>query len=108
MVRGIIPSTFSCIIWSHPMEKRDPIQEQFERFHASHSEIYAEFRHIALNLLQYGRSHYESKAILKVIRYHRALSGKSETELFKINNNYSLRYARKLMEEDDQLRTFLR
>ena len=65
------------------MEKRDPIQEQFERFHESHSEIYAEFRHIALNLLQYGRSHYESKAILKVIRYHRALSEKAKPNCSK-------------------------
>ena len=79
------------------MEIQDSIQEQFERFHALHPEIYAEFRQIALNLLQRGRSHYGSKAILEVIRYHRILSGKSETEPFKINNTYSSRYARKLM-----------
>lgn len=88
------------------MERPDPIQEQFERFHALHPEIYAEFRQIALKLLQHGRSHYGSKAILEVIRYHRALSGKGETELFKINNNYSSRYARKLMEEDERFDHF--
>lgn len=88
------------------MERPDPIQEQFERFHALHPEIYAEFRQIALNLLQHGRSHYGSKAIFEVIRYHRALSGKSEAELFKINNNYSSRYARKLMEEDERFHDF--
>lgn len=88
------------------MERPDHIQEQFEQFHASHPEIYAEFRQIALNLLKHGRSHYGSKAIFEVIRYHRALSGKSETELFKINNNYSSRYARKLMEENEQFRDF--
>jgi hypothetical protein len=84
------------------MERPDHIQEQFERFHALHPEIYAEFRQIALKLLQHGRSHYGSKAIFEVIRYHRALSGKGETELFKINNNYSSRYARKLMDEDER------
>jgi hypothetical protein len=88
------------------MEEKDHIQEQFERFHVSHPEIYAEFRQIALNLLQHGRSHYGSKAIFEVIRYHRALSGKGEAELFKINNNYSSRYARKLMEEDERFRDF--
>jgi hypothetical protein len=88
------------------MEIQDSIQEQFERFHASHPEIYQEFCHIARKLLQHGRSHYRSKAIVEVIRYHRALSEKSETELFKINNNYSSRYARKLMEVDDRFRNF--
>lgn len=82
------------------METHDSIQDQFERFHASHPEIYAEFRQIAWSLLVHGRAHYGSKAILEVLRYHRILSGKSETEPFKINNTYSSRYARKLMEED--------
>lgn len=88
------------------MEIQDSIQEQFRRFDAQHPEIYQEFRHIALNLLHYGRSHYGSKAILEVIRYHRILSGKSETEPFKINNSYSSRYARKLMDEDERFRDF--
>ncbi len=88
------------------MEENDSIQEQFQRFDALHPEIYEEFRQIALDLLQRGRSHYGSKAILEVIRYHRILSGKSETEAFKINNNYSSRYARKLVEEDDRFGAF--
>jgi hypothetical protein len=88
------------------MEIQENIQEQFRRFDAQHPEIYQEFCHIASNLLQRGRSHYGSKAILEVIRYHRILSGKSETEPFKINNNYSSRYARKLMEEDARFRDF--
>jgi hypothetical protein len=89
------------------MEIQDSIQEQFERFHSSHPEIYAEFCQIALSLLARGRLHYGSKAILEVIRYHRILSGKSETEPFKVNNNYSSRYARKLMEEDERFDDFL-
>lgn len=41
-----------------------------------------------------------------VIRYHRILSGQDETEPFKINNNYSSRYARKLMDEDQRFSRF--
>jgi hypothetical protein len=88
------------------MERQESIQKQFRRFDAQHPEIYQEFCQIAQNLLQRGRSYYGSKAILEVIRYHRILSGKSETETFKINNTYSSRYARKLMEEDDRFRVF--
>ena len=88
------------------MEIKDSIQEQFCRFDAMHPEIYQEFCQIALELHRRGRSHYGSKAILEVIRYHRILSGKSETEPFKINNNYSSRYARKLMDEDERFCDF--
>jgi hypothetical protein len=80
------------------------IQERFEHFDQAHPEIYEEFRAIAHDLLRRGRSHYGSKAILEVIRYNRILSGKDEK--FKINNNYSSRYARKLMEEDERFRGF--
>lgn len=84
------------------MEENESIQERFQRFDAQHPEIYQEFRQIAQELLRRGRAHYGSKAILEVIRYHRILSGKSETEAFKINNNYSSRYARKLIDEDER------
>ena len=88
------------------MEAKESIQERFERFDAQHPEIYQEFRHIAQDLLRRGRKHYGSKAILEVIRYHRILSGKSEREVFKINNNYSSRYARKLVDEDERFADF--
>jgi hypothetical protein len=88
------------------MEEKDSIQGQFQRFDALHPEIYQEFRRIALDLLRRGRAHYGSKAILEVIRYHRILSGKSEAEAFKINNNYSSRYARKLIDEDERFSRF--
>lgn len=88
------------------MEEPTSIQSQFERFDQTHPEIYEEFRAIARDLLRRGRSHYGSKAILEVIRYHRILSGKDENEPFKINNNYSSRYARKLVGEDERFERF--
>lgn len=88
------------------MNEEKSIQEQFERFDRAHPEIYKEFCTIARALLQRGRRHYGSKAILEVIRYHRILSGQDENEPFKINNNYSSRYARKLTDEDDGFEQF--
>lgn len=55
------------------MEENESIQQRFERFDQAHPEIYEEFRLIARDLFQRGRRHYGSKAILEVIRYHRAL-----------------------------------
>ena len=88
------------------MEENKSIKEQFEHFDQTHPEIYEEFRNIARDLLRRGRGHYGSKAILEVIRYHRILSSQDENEPFKINNNYSSRYARKLMDEDERFRDF--
>lgn len=85
------------------MEGYKSIQERFDQ---AHPEMYEEFRAIAQDLLQCRRRYYGSKAILEVIRYHRILSGKSETEPFKINNTYSSRYARKLMDEDGRFSDF--
>jgi hypothetical protein len=88
------------------MTENKSIQTQFERFDQAHPEIYEEFRVIASDLLRRGRRHYGSKAILEVIRYHRILSGQDEHEPFKINNNYSSRYARKLIDEDKRFEQF--
>ena len=88
------------------MEENESIQQRFERFDQAHPEIYDEFRLIAQDLFQRGRRHYGSKAILEVIRYHRALQIQDEQEEFKINNNYSSRYARKLISEDERFAAF--
>lgn len=88
------------------MEANESIQQRFDRFDQAHPEIYAEFCVIARNLFQCGRRHYGSKAILEVIRYHRALQIQDEQEVFKINNNYSSRYARKLASEDERFANF--
>jgi hypothetical protein len=82
------------------------IQEQFERFDQAHPEMYEAFRAIADDLLRRGRRHYGSKAIFEMIRYHRLLSGQDDNEPFKINNSYSSRYARKLIDEDERFRDF--
>ena len=88
------------------MREDQSIQERFERFDQAHPEIYEEFRTIARDLFRRGRSHYGSKAILEVIRYQRMLSGQDEEEAFKINNTYSSRYARKLIDEDERFGWF--
>lgn len=76
------------------------IQERFEAWIDRHPDVYAEFKRIAEGLLTRNRRRYGAKAIMEVIRFHRAMSGADEQEPFKVNNIYSSRLARKLMEED--------
>ncbi len=82
------------------MSSGESIQERFEAWIARHPDIYTEFKRIAESLRARNRSRYGAKAIMEVIRYHRVLSGQDENEPFKLNNIYSSRLARKLMEED--------
>lgn len=81
-------------------------EERFARFLELHPEVYAEFRKIAGDLLARGKQHYGAKAIMEVIRFHRAMSGQDEREPFKCNNNYTSRLVRKLMEEDERFKGF--
>jgi hypothetical protein len=86
--------------------RRPTIQERFDRFCEKHPEIYQEFRQIALSLYARGRTRYGSKAIVEIVRYNRVMSGKDETEPFKIDNDFSSRLARKLAGEDTRFATF--
>jgi hypothetical protein len=83
----------------------ETIQERFEAWIERHPDIYAEFKRIATTL-RGKRSRYGAKAIAEVIRYERIMSGKDDTEPFKINNIYTSRLARKLMEEDERFADF--
>jgi hypothetical protein len=87
-------------------EQQESIQERFESWCARHPDVYEEFKKIACQLLDKRRKRYGAKAIVEVIRYHRAISGADETEPFKVNNNFTSRLARKLVDEDERFTDF--
>lgn len=88
------------------LESEKTLQAHFERFDQAHPEVYQEFKKVALDLFLRGRKHYGAKAIMEVIRYHRAVSGQDSDEPFKCNNNYPSRMARKLIDEDSRFADF--
>ncbi|HEY1202182.1 MAG TPA: hypothetical protein VGE79_14415, partial [Niastella sp.] len=77
------------------------LDQDFDRYDAKHPLVYKLFCEVALNLINKGQKHYSADAILHVIRYESAIK-KDILEMFKINNNYSSRYARKFMQEYPQ------
>jgi hypothetical protein len=62
---------------------------------------------MALRLRRQGRKHYGIKALYEVVRFHRALSARSEAD-WQLNNNYSALYSRLLMQNEPALRDFFR
>lgn len=77
--------------------QKDDIQLAFERFDADNPEVYAEIVSMAFRLKRAGRTRYGMHTILHVIRWHKDIVTRGEP--FKINNNFSSRYARKLIEQ---------
>ena len=77
---------------------------KFQEFHAENPQVYTALRDRALQLKRKGWNHYGIKAIVEVVRFHRALETTDPD--FKLNNNYSSRYARILMDEEPELAGF--
>lgn len=69
------------------------IDIQFAVFHEAHPELYKEFVKRTFALINRGKTHYSADAILHIVRYHSEVDGRNMEE-YKINNNYSSRYAR--------------
>lgn len=83
----------------------DPsIQAAFEKFHAAHPDVFALFEKYADQLRVAGRNSYGAKAILERIRWDYATSGRDVE--FKINNNFTSRYARLLIAKRPEFQMF--
>ena len=71
------------------------IQERFEDFDAEHPEVFELFVRFSKELIAAGHTSYSADAILHRIRWHFDVNAKKDGG-FKINNNFTSRYARKL------------
>jgi hypothetical protein len=75
----------------------DTIQAHFERWLAENPAVYGLFLRAARELKAAGRRHYGAKALAEWIRHHTGVVTTGEP--WKINNNYTSRLARKLLED---------
>lgn len=76
----------------------DTIQANFEEFHNANPGVFELFHRFAMQVKNSGRTRYSADAILHRIRWHMDIDTNAADD-FKINNNWSSRYARKLMKE---------
>jgi len=89
-----------------PAEKSDEpyeesLDERFERFHASNPHVYAKLRDLALPIARLGKKT-SIKMLWEVLRYQELV--RTEGEEFVLNNSFTSRYARLLMEQEPALR----
>jgi len=68
-----------------------------QKYDAENPVVYMLFKEYAEQIKSTGRAHFGAKAIFERIRWEMALQTYSDE--FKLNNNYTAYYARKLMAE---------
>ncbi len=86
---------------------KPPIQAKFERFNLSYPHIFKLFVQFAWEARTAGLAKHSADAILHRIRWHLYVENWSLTNVkVKINDHYSSRYARKLIEHDPTFKTF--
>lgn len=81
------------------------IQEQFEFFHAQHPWIYRLLTQRAREMKLRGHREYSIKTLWEVMRWE-VDTGTYAPGEFKLNNNFSSRYARMIMQHEPDLAEF--
>ncbi len=84
------------------------IQTAFEKFHQENPLIFELFTKYAQEVKDIGFSHYSAKAVFERVRWHVAIKTVSTTDKFKLNNNFTSRYARMLITMDSTFDGFFR
>lgn len=84
----------------------DALELEFERFDRRNPHIYQLFIKFTMEAIAAGRTAYSSRTIFHRIRWHVEVD--TVGDRFKINNNHSPYYARKLMNRMPLVRGFFR
>lgn len=80
------------------------IDDRFYWFHALNPSVYEALKQLALDAKRRGVKRYGMKALFEVLRYSHTLRTLSDD--FKLNNDFTSRYARMLMENEPELKGF--
>ena len=78
------------------------IQADFERFHAANPEVYRLLVKFTRQVRDAGREQYSIDSIFHRLRWHYHIELRTE-EPFKLNNNFTSRYARLIMAQEADL-----
>ena len=84
----------------YPYDDGKPsIQVQFQRFHAKHPEVYEGLVRLARQWRSRYRGPWSVDAAYHVLRFQTVMAGQPDPdEDYKLNNNYTSRYARLIMD----------
>lgn len=87
-----------------PVKRRGSIQEQFEEFHRLNPHVYRLLRRMAREYRDAGNRHCGMKALWETLRFNSGVQTRGNG--YKLDNNFTSRYARLLMEQEPDLAGF--
>lgn len=87
-----------------PVDRRGGLSRSFERFHAANPHVYEALKTVALWCHQRGKR-MGMKAIYERVRWEYSVHTVTD-DPYRLNNNYTAFYARKLMDECPELAGF--
>jgi hypothetical protein len=76
----------------------------FEVYHRQNPQVWEMFKKVALQTKEKGFSKYSAKGIFEIVRWHTGV--RATGDQFKINNNYTPDYARLMIEQHPEFKTF--
>lgn len=98
------PTLFDTDEWVFaPTVAHVSIDDAFEAFHDANPWVYNSLVHLARELTAAGRTRIGMKMLFEVLRWQWSLRTTDPTVDFKLNNNYTSRYARLIMDHEPDL-----
>lgn len=80
--------------------RAEQLDAEVVQFMRDNPTVYPKFRMLAVKLKAKGIDRWGAKAIWEVLRYEMALKSVTTGEKYALNNNFTSRFARKLMDEE--------
>lgn len=80
------------------------LQRRFLQYHEANPHVYEAVREVVISLKRKGWQRYGAKSCFELLRFHSNVW--AATEGWKLNNDYTSRYARLLMEQEPELAKF--
>jgi len=77
----------------------------FSEYDQQNPKIWEYFKKYSFEAKKKGLTHYGAKSIFEIIRWHSNLYG---NDGFKLNNNYTSMYARKMIKEHPEFKGFFK
>lgn len=85
-------------------QTKDRIQERFENFHKANPDVYTKLVALARQVKATGRSKYGIETLFSRLRWHFEIE--TTGDQFKLNDHFTSRYARLIMEQEPDLKGF--
>ena len=85
------------------LDERSTIDLKFRHFHAKHPDVYAAICHLARQAKRAGRDKIGVGMIFEVLRWQTFIAARDDEEPYRLNNSYRSRYARLVMDIEDDL-----